>query len=112
MLEDAPLHVSFAEHQLRPASAKQDQTLPFVQVFEGRWFTQRWAASARLSHATWGICTVLGVAPEGRVKTRDSPFLFQSHSAVRKLIGAAHSQETWSGGQCRGCCWTWILLPL
>lgn len=111
MPEDAPLHLSFTERWLRLASAKQDQTLPFMQVFEGRWFMRRWAAPARLSHATWGICAVLGVAPEGRVETRDIPFLFQSHSAVPKLIGAVQSQETRSGGQCRGCCWTRNMPP-
>lgn len=52
MLEDVPLHISFTECQLRSASAKQDQTLPFMQVFEGRLFMRRWAAPARLSHAT------------------------------------------------------------
>lgn len=67
---------------------------------------RRWAIPAKLFHATWGICAVLGVALEGRVKTRDVPFLFQSHSAVPKLTGAVHSQETLSGVQCRGCCWT------
>lgn len=65
MLKDAR-HVRFIKCQLRFASAKQDQTRPFMQVFEGKWFMILWTAPARLSHAMWDICAVLGVASEGR----------------------------------------------
>lgn len=55
-----------------------------------------------MQHRTPVLC--LGLPQKSCVKIRDIPFLFQSNSALSELIGAEHSQETQSGGQCRGCC--------